>query len=53
LEDAREKPEGLKKRAANKIIKAQKRKEVDACKVIRAYNKANGIVVWRGPYKKK
>ena len=53
MEDTREKLEALKKRAANKVIKAQKRKEVDARKVIRAYNKANGIIVRRGPYKKK
>ena len=45
LQDAREKLEKLKKRAANKVIKAQKRKEIDTCKVIRAYNKANGIIV--------
>ena len=43
----------LKKKAANKVIKAQKRKEIDIRKVIRAYNKANGIIVQRGPYKKK
>ena len=40
-------------KAANKVIKAQKRKEINTRKVIRAYNKANRIVVQRGPYKKK
>ena len=53
LQDAQEKLKKLEKRAANKVIKAQKRKEIDTCKVIRAYNKANGIVVRRGPYKNK
>ena len=53
LQDAREKLKRLEKKAANKVIKAQKRKEIDARKAIRAYNKANGIIVRRGPYKKK
>jgi len=53
LQDAQEKLKKLEKKAANKVIKAQKRKEIDARKVIRAYNKANGIVVWRGPHEKK
>ena len=53
LQDAREKLKKLGKKAANKVIKAQKRKEIDARKVIRAYNKANGIVVRRGPHKNK
>jgi hypothetical protein len=45
LQDIREKLEKLKKEAANKVIKAQKRKEIDTRKVIRAYKKANGIIV--------
>jgi hypothetical protein len=53
LQDVQEKLKKLKKKAANKVIKAQKYKEIDACKVIRAYNKANGIVVRRGPRKNK
>ena len=53
LQDTQEKLKRLKKKAANKVIKAQKRKEIDTRKAIRAYNKANGIIVRRGPYKKK
>ena len=53
LQDVWEKLKKLKKKAANKVIKAQKCKEIDTRKVIRAYNKANGIVVRRGPYKNK
>ena len=53
LQNAQKKLKKLKKRAANKVIKAQKYKEIDTRKVIKAYNKANRIVVRRGPYKMK
>ena len=53
LQNAREKLKKLKKKAADKVIKAQKCKEIDAYKVIRAYNKANRIVVQHRPYKNK
>ena len=53
LQNAQEKLKKLKKKAANKIIKAQKRKEINTRKVIRAYSKVNGIVVRRGPHKNK
>ena len=53
LQNAQKKLKKLKKKAANKVITAQKYKEIDARKFIKAYNKANGIVVWRGPHKKK
>ena len=53
LAEARERLNRLEKRAANKVIKAQKAKDVAAGKVQRAYNKAHGIVIPRGPRVKK
>ena len=53
LAEARERLNRLEKRAANKVIKAQKAKDVAARKVQRAYNKAHGIVIPRGPKVKK
>ena len=53
LVEARERLNWLEKRAANKVIKAQKAKDVAARKVQLAYNKAHGIVIPRGPRVKK
>jgi hypothetical protein len=53
LAEARERLNQLKKRAANKIIKAQKAKDITTRKVQQAYNKAHGIVIPQGPRVKK
>ena len=53
LAKAQERLNQFKKRAANKVIKAQKAKDIAAKKIQWAYNKAHGIVIPQGPRVKK